>query len=71
MLYDKSEEGENMNSYMEKQIITMLELLKNFEAGCDLAIIQDDGYQSKEEQKALKKIHKAADKFRSELMKLR
>ena len=56
-----------MNTYIKNQIDNMLMITKTFEQSCDLAAMQDDGMKNREEQKQLKKIHAAAEKFRKEL----
>lgn len=56
-----------MNTFIENQINNMLLSLKNFEVGCKLAATKDDGSISREEEKQLKKIKKATDKYRKEL----
>jgi len=49
----------------------MLLSLKNFEVGCELAATKDDGSISREEEKQLKRIKKATDKYRKELESIR
>ena len=56
-----------MNTYIKSQIDNMLMITKNFEQACDLAALQDDNMKSREEEKQLKKLHKAIANFRKEL----
>lgn len=56
-----------MNSYIEAQIINMITMTQTFEQACELASIKDDGVRSKEEEKQLKKIKAATQKFRKDL----
>jgi len=60
-----------MNSFIQSQINNMLLSLKNFEVGCELAATKDDGSISREEEKQLKRIKKATDKYRKELESIR
>lgn len=56
-----------MNVYIEEQIFNMIQMSKTFEYACELAALQDDGIIDKVEQRQLKKIRSAAQKFRKEL----
>lgn len=56
-----------MNNYINAQLINMITLTKTFEQACELASLQDDGIKSKEEEKKLKKIKAASQRFRKEL----
>lgn len=56
-----------MNSYINAQIVNMVSLTKTFEQACELASLQNDGVKSGEEEKQLKKIRAATQKFRKEL----
>lgn len=56
-----------MNVYIKGQISNMIEMSKTFEYACELAALQDDGVIDRTEQKQLKKIKIAAQKFRKEL----
>lgn len=60
-----------MNTFIQNQINNMLLSLRNFEVGCELAAAKDDGTISREEEKQLKKIKKATDKYRKELESIR
>ena len=56
-----------MNSYINAQILNMITVTKTFEQACELATLKDDGSKSKEEEKQIKKIKAAVQKFRKEL----
>lgn len=59
-----------MNFYIDAQIINMKAMVKNFEQSCRMAATKDDGKISPEEEKILKKINAASQKFIKELDKL-
>lgn len=59
-----------MNFYIDAQIINMKAMVKNFEQSCRMAATKDDGKISAEEEKILKKINIASQKFIKELDKL-
>lgn len=48
-----------MNSFLRAQIDNMINTLKVFETGCELAARQDDGVVDKKENKQLKQLKKA------------
>nr|WP_325230010.1 hypothetical protein [uncultured Oscillibacter sp.] len=56
-----------MNSYIKAQILNITTMTKTFEQACEMAAIKDDGKISREEEKQLKKIKAASQKFRKEL----
>ena len=56
-----------MNHYIHAQILNMVAMAKIFEQGCTMAAVRDDGKTSPEEEKAIKKIKAATDKFIKEL----
>ena len=56
-----------MNSYIKAQILNITTMTKTFEQACELAAMKDDGKISREEEKQLKKIKAASQKFRKEL----
>lgn len=56
-----------MNSYIQAQILNITTMTKTFEQACEIAAVKDDGKISREEEKQLKKIKAAAQKFRKEL----
>lgn len=59
-----------MNFYIDAQIINMKAIVKTFEQSCRMAATKDDGKISPEEEKILKKISAASQKFIKELDKL-
>ena len=59
-----------MNTYILMQCRNMIAMLNTFEQSCKLAASKDDGSISKEEEKALKKIHAATEKYKTELKKI-
>lgn len=56
-----------MNNYIDAQITNMITMTRAFEQACELASLRDDGKKSREEEKQLKKIKAATQKFRKEL----
>lgn len=56
-----------MNSYIKAQILNITTMTKTFEQAYEMAAIKDDGKISREEEKQLKKIKAASQKFRKEL----
>lgn len=56
-----------MNSYVKAQILNIITITKTFEQACEMAAMKDDGKISREEEKQLKKIKTASQKFRREL----
>ena len=60
-----------MNSYIESQIFNMKSMVKVFNQSCELAARKDDGQISKDEEKQLKQIKAAAEKFCKELDKIK
>ena len=56
-----------MNQFIKSQIINITTMAGAFKEACKLAAIKDDGKISPEEQKQLKRIEKATDKFIKEL----
>lgn len=56
-----------MNSYIKAQILNITTMTKTFEQACEIAAMKDDGQISREEEKQLKKIKAASQKFRKEL----
>lgn len=56
-----------MNSYINAQIVNMITMTKTFEQACELACLKDDGKKSKEEEKQIRKIKAATQRFRKEL----
>ena len=60
-----------MNVYIESQIMNMIASVKNFTAASRMAASQDDGTVSRDEEKQLRKLEKAAAKFISELERIK
>ena len=60
-----------MNTYIEAQIINMKAMVKTFEASCKMAALKNDGTIDKMEEKQLKKISAASQKFIKELESIR
>lgn len=60
-----------MNSYIKAQILNITTMVKTFEQACEMAALKDDGKVSREEEKQLKKIKAASQKFRKELESIR
>ena len=60
-----------MNSYIEAQIFNMKSMVKVFTQSCELAARKDDGQISKDEEKRIKQIKAAAEKFCKELDKIK
>ena len=56
-----------MNRFIKSQIINITTMANQFKTACKIAAIQDDGRISKEEERQLKKIEKATNKFIAEL----
>ena len=60
-----------MNSYIEAQITNVIAVVKTFERSCEMAAIKDDGRIDKAEQKKLKKISAATNRFIKQIEKLK
>lgn len=56
-----------MNTYIEMQIRNMTMMVKTFEQSCQMAAAKDDGKTDKAEEKVLKKINAACQRFIKEL----
>ena len=56
-----------MNSFIKDQCKNMITTVAVFEQACEMSAKKDDGTISKEEEKALKHIRKAAKAFKAEL----
>lgn len=59
------------NSFITQQCQNMITSIDLFESACQMAASKDDGIISKEEQKVLKKIKAAGDKFKRELTNIK
>ena len=60
-----------MNHYIDAQILNMIAMTQTFEHSCTMAAMRDDGKISRDEEKALKKIKKATQRFIKELESIR
>lgn len=60
-----------MNTYIDAQITNMTVMVKTFETSCKMAAIKNDGTIDKAEEKQLKKISAACQKFVKELESIR
>lgn len=56
-----------MNQFLRIQIENIINTLNTFIAGCELAAKKDDGMIDKKEEKILKRIKKATEKYIKEL----
>lgn len=56
-----------MNSYIDAQILNMITMVRVFEQSCEYAAVKDDGKINRDEEKQLKKIKSASQKFIKEL----
>ncbi len=59
-----------MNYHIDAQIINMKAMVKTFEQSCRMAATKDDGKIDPNEEKVLKKISVATQRFIKELEKL-
>jgi len=59
-----------MNYHIDAQIINMKTIVRTFEQSCRMAATKDDGKISPEEEKILKKISAATQRFIKDLDKL-
>lgn len=60
-----------MNYFITVQISNMVSMVKTFQQSCQMAAKQDDGKIDRAEEKQLKKINAAADRFIAELQKIK
>ena len=60
-----------MNTHIDAQIVNMLAIVKTFEQSCNLAAMQNDGRVDKSEEKMLKKLNAATQRFMRDLEKIR
>lgn len=60
-----------MNIFIKSQITNMLNMTDTFKNSCKLAALQDDGVMSKEEEKQIKEIIEATDKFQKALKNIK
>lgn len=59
-----------MNEYIKAQILNMTTMVKTFELSCKMAAMKNDGQIDRNEEKQLKKINAACEKFVSELNRI-
>ena len=60
-----------MNTYIKAQIFNMKYMVKVFTQSCELSARKDNGKINKEEEKQIKQIKAAAEKFCKELDKIK
>lgn len=60
-----------MNYFITAQISNMISMVKTFQQSCQMAAKQDDGKIDRAEEKQLKKISAAADRFIADLQKIK
>lgn len=60
-----------MNEYINAQIINMTSMVKTFNHSCKMAAMKNDGAIDKAEEKQLKKINAACEKFLKELASIK
>ena len=58
------------NRYMKAQCKNMISVIAAFSQACELAALEDDGIRSKTEERELRKIRAAAERFRGELARV-
>lgn len=58
------------NPYMQAQCRNMLSMIAAFSQACELAAREDDGVLSKAEERQLKKIRAAAQRFQGEIVRV-
>ena len=57
----------DMNVFIKSQITNMINMTETFKGSCKMAALQDDGIMSKEEEKQIKQIVEATEKFQKAL----
>ena len=60
-----------MNYYIEAQIFNIKSMVKVFKQSCEIAAQKDNGHISKDEERQIKQIKEAAEKFCKELDKIK
>lgn len=60
-----------MNEYISAQILNMTSMVKTFNQSCKMAAMKNDGAIDKAEEKQLKKINAACEKFLKELTSIK
>lgn len=58
------------NKYMRTQCQNMLSVIAAFSQACELAALEDDETRSKAEERELRKIRAAAQRFQGELARI-
>lgn len=58
------------NRYMKAQCRNMISVIAVFSQACELAALEDDGVRSKTEERELRKIRAAAERFRGKLVRV-
>lgn len=58
-----------MNIFIDAQCKNMIAMVNTFVQACEMASQKDDGSISKDEEKTLKRIKTAAEKFKAEIAK--
>lgn len=59
-----------MNYHIDAQIVNLKAIVKTFEQSCKMAAMKDDGKISPDEEKVLKKINAATQRFLKDLDKV-
>ena len=60
-----------MNDYLEAQIKNMIAIVRTFENSCMMAALKNDGQIDSTEERQLKKINAASEKFISRLQSIK
>ena len=60
----------NMNAYMQMSIKACIGYLDSFKQGIKVAAMKDDGAISRDEEKLVKRLNKATEKYQRELSDL-
>ena len=69
--HPNKQKGVHMNYYIEAQIFNIKSMVRVFKQSCKMAAQKDNGQVSKDEEKQLKQIEAAAEKFCKELDKIK
>lgn len=59
------------NVFLQSEILNMRLIMKGFQQRCEIAATKDDGKVDKEEEKVLKRINAATERFLKELSKIK
>ena len=60
-----------MNTYIEAQILNVVNVVKTFEQSCKMTALKTDGTIDRDEEKTLKKISAATQRFIKDIEKLK